>query len=119
MTSPYARSTYCDIEIDCNCADILNLLERPDVVRALQLSEPFDLRDALNSNQSLPQYKSISQEGKVSDFRLSGLSNIDGISDFFNLDANADSELRNKTPTFKKESSVFKGNAQVLTSKDK
>jgi len=31
LTSPYERMTHSEIEIDCNCMDILNLLESGDI----------------------------------------------------------------------------------------
>lgn len=31
LTSPYLRQTQSEIEMDCNCADILNILERHDL----------------------------------------------------------------------------------------
>ena len=31
LTSPYPRQTQSEIEMDCNCADILNILERQDL----------------------------------------------------------------------------------------
>ena len=42
LTSPYPRNTHCEIEIDCNCLDILNVYERPDIVEMLSLSKGED-----------------------------------------------------------------------------
>ena len=31
LTSPYKRTTQSEIEIDCNCSDILNVFDRHDL----------------------------------------------------------------------------------------
>jgi hypothetical protein len=50
LSSPYPRQTQSEIEIDCNCVDILNILERRDLRREIL---DFSLASQENSQHPL------------------------------------------------------------------
>lgn len=55
LSSPYPRQTQSEIEIDCNCVDILNILERRDLQREVldfSLASQENFKHPLASNMS-------------------------------------------------------------------
>lgn len=109
LTSPYPRTTYCDIEIDCNCSDILNVYERLDIVNMLSLSknDELDLDDSLNKSRA-------SNANQITTSNANKSNRISNSSSVYNFFSCAKQDL--KQPTFSQQRSNAKNDEIGLDS---